>query len=166
MKVKISYEGKTIEIDIPNEEFEKLFKEENKTGYERCDFKKDYWVITSKGDVCSFLEKNDLTDEEFYLFGNYFSDKKIAENMLRAQKLWNNIHRIAAELCKPIKMNEIKTIYTIAYNATKGLVFVQDRFDTRTFGAIWFDSIDNCKKVIDEYKEDLIWYFTEFKDRI
>ena len=28
MKVKMSYEGKTIEVDIPNEEFEKtLFKD-------------------------------------------------------------------------------------------------------------------------------------------
>ena len=44
-----------------------------------------------------------------------------------------------------------------------GVSFV---FRTRNFGAIYFDSKETANAAIDEFHDELIWYFTEYKDSL
>lgn len=48
MKVQMTYNGKTVEVEAADEQFEKLFVEEKKkTGYEREENNKFYWFMDS-----------------------------------------------------------------------------------------------------------------------
>lgn len=164
MKAQLIYNGKAIEVDVSEDQIEKLFDEKKKTGYEPPQYKETYFYIDCEGDVCSDYNTMLHGDYKAYQFGNCYRDKALAENMARAQKLWNTIHRRAVELCEPIKISDKKKICQIVF-FTSGTIYPLDRSDTRTFGTVWFDTEKHCQQVIDEFKDELMWYFTEFKDR-
>lgn len=161
MKVQMTYNGKTVEVEVADEQFEKLFAE-NKTGYEKSE---NYYLINAHGEV---MDSSDFDDEYLekkrYEFSNYFSDKSVAENMARAQRLWNRIHRRAVELCEPIYQRKDGRLYTICFEPQDNKIFADD-WVTRHFGEIYFDTEEHCQQVIEEFHDELLWYFTEFKDR-
>lgn len=164
MKVQMTYNGKTVEVEVADEQFEKLFAEK-KTGYERVSAT-SYWRIGSEGlALGGDADYNTATDRCRYEFANYFSDKTVAENMARAQRLWNRIHRRAVELCEPIQTTQTIQYYVISYDVTLNKVVVGGWTTFRGFGAVYFDTEAHCKQVIDEFWDELLWYFTEFKDR-
>lgn len=165
MKVQMTYNGKTVEVEVADEQFEKLFVDK-KTGYEKVSAT-SYWHIDSDGVVLEEADYNTYSARCRYKFANYFSDKTVAENMARAQRLWNNIHRRAVELCKPVNVSQKGTLYHIVFKVghNRNNIVHLSRFDTRSFGTVWFDTEEHCKQVIEEFHDELLWYFTEFKDR-
>lgn len=160
MKVQMTYNGKTVEVEVADEQFEKLFTE-IKTGYEKSE---NYYLINAHGEVIDPSD-NKYLEKKRYEFANYFSDKTVAENMARAQRLWNRIHRRAVELCEPIQTTQTIQYYVISYDVTLNKVVVGGWTTFRGFGAVYFDTEAHCKQVIDEFWDELLWYFTEFKDR-
>lgn len=84
--------------------------------------------------------------------------------MARAQRLWNKIHRRAVELCDPVYQGEDDWYFTICYDPKSSNIYA-DNWITRRFGEIRFDTKEHCKQVIIEFQDELLWYFTEFKDR-
>lgn len=161
MKVQMTYNGKTVEVEVADEQFEKLFADK-KTGYEKSE---KYYLINAHGEV---MDSSDFDDEYLeknrYEFANYFSDKSVAENMALAQRLWNRIHRRSVELCDPVDIRKNSWYYTINFDPISGDIYA-DNWITRRFGAIYFDTKEHCHKVIDEFHDELLWYFTQFKDR-
>lgn len=164
MKVQMTYNGKTVEVEVADEQFEKLFAEK-KTGYERSKKSESYWSIGYDGSITWLHDYHNDYDNKVHKNSNYFSDKSVAENMARAQRLWNLIHRRAVELCEPICVYKAGTIYQIVFMTSDNNIIPLPRVDTRSFGTVWFDTEEHCQQVIDEYHDELLWYFTEFKDR-
>lgn len=164
MKVTITKDGRSVEAEIPDEQFEKLFADK-KTGYERVNRGSHYYGINAMINAQCFTEDTGSYEKNLYDSGNYFSDKTVAENMARAQRLWNKIHRRAIELCEPIQTTQMIQYYVISYDMTLNKVVVGGWTTFRGFGAVYFDTEAHCKQVIDEFHDELLWYFTEFKDR-
>lgn len=162
MKAQLICNGKTIEVEVADEQFEKLFVDK-KTGYERVS-ETSYWRIGSEGLVIGDADYNTAADRCRYEFANYFSDKSVAENMARAQRLWNNIHRRAVELCEPVYQRKDNWYFTICFDPKSSKLYADD-WITRRFGLIYFDTVEHCEQVINEFRDELMWYFTEFKDR-
>lgn len=163
MKVTITKDGKSVEAEIPDEQFEKLFADK-KTGYERVNKGSHYYGINAMINAQSFTEYNGSYEKNLYDSGNYFSDKTVAENMARAQCLWNKIHRRAVELCEPVSALKEGLVYTIYYSKSNGRIHATAEYGIH-FGAIYFDTKEHCRQVINEFKDELLWYFTEFRDR-
>lgn len=165
MKVQMTYNGKTVEVEVADEQFEKLFAEKKNTGYEKVEKGKQYLYVDSFGNVSPDVAGWTLNwDNKRYENANYFSDEEIANNMARAQKLWNQIHRRSVELCEPIYQRKDGSLYTICFDPQYNKIFADD-WVTRHFGEIYFDTEEHGNQVINEFRDELLWYFTQFKDR-
>ena len=169
MKAKLIIEGKEIEIEISEEEYKKLQpSEEKKTGYERVPKRGDYFYESGKGDVGTDIEDCYDIDDEYYESANYYSDKTVAENNARADKLMRQLRRFSVEHRKRgVNLNDMDTkkhcIYYDYGNNTLGTAFT---LCAKTFGTIFFDSEETAQAAIDEFRDELIWYFTEYKDSL
>ena len=169
MKAKLIIENKEIEIEISEEEYKKLQpSEEKKTGYERVPESDIYFYTYPSGCVETTCETCYDIDDECYESANYYSDKTVAENNTRADKLMRQLRRFAVEHreCE-VNFNNINTEkYYMYYDYDDNELGVRFVFRTRNFGAIYFDSEETANAAIDEFHDELIWYFTEYKDSL
>ena len=169
MKAKLIIENKEIEIEISEEEYKKLHSpEEKKTGYERVPESDIYFYANTKGDVETACEDCYDVDDEYYESANYYSDKTVAENNARADKLMRQLRRFSVEHREcGVNFNDTNTKkYCIYYdygNNTLGTAFT---LCAKTFGTIRFDSEETAQAAIDKFRNELIWYFTEYKDSL
>lgn len=169
MKAKLIVEGKEFPIEIQDPELQKLLTPQKKTGYERVDAGQKYWVQNTRGDVCWGTESIFFTgNNEFYDSANYYSDETIAKNNARADKLMRQLRRFAVEHRKSEIdwHNESQCKYYI-YNETNTTNLDIDYCHiTRYFGGIYFDTAEAAQLAIDTFRDELIWYFTEYKDSL
>lgn len=166
MKAKLIIKGKEIEIEISEEEYKKL--QPSETGYERVSKSGDYFHESGKGDVESEIEDCYNIDNEYYESANYYSDKTVAENNARADKLLRQLRRFSVEHRKyktnfnSINARRFYIIYQCEINEIKPYHTSYAIY----FGAIYFDSEETAQAAIDEFHDELIWYFTEYKDSL
>lgn len=169
MKAKLIIEDKEIEIEISEEEYKKLQpSEEKKTGYERVSKSSDYFYVSYNDKVDATVEDCYDVDNECYESANYYSDKTVAKNNARADKLMRQLRRFSVEHREDgVNLNDVNTRqYCIYYdygNNTLGTAFT---LCAKTFGVICFDSDETALAAIDEFRDELIWYFTEYKDSL
>ena len=169
MKAKLTIDNKEIEVEISEEECKKLqSSEEKKIGYERVSEDDDYFYASSRGYVETACEDYYDVDNEYYESANYYSDKTVAENNARADKLMRQLRRFSVEHREDgVNLNDVNTRqYCIYYdygNNTLGTAFT---LCAKTFGARYFDSEETTQAAIDEFRDELIWYFTEYKDSL
>ena len=166
MKATLIIEGKEIEIEISEEEYKKL--QPSETGYERVSKSGDYFHESGKGDVESEIEDCYNIDNEYYESANYYSDKTVAINNARADKLMRQLRRFSVEHREDgINLNDIHTKkFFITYNYENNELRLGYTFQLKTFGVICFDSREVVNDAIDKFHDELIWYFTEYKDSL
>ena len=169
MKAKLIIEDKEIEIEISEEEYKKLqLSEEKITGYERVPELDIYYYAHSRGYVETACEDCYDVDDEYYESANYYSDKTVAENNARADKLMRQLRRFSVEHRKykanfnSINARRFYIIYQCEINEIKPYHTSYAIY----FGAIYFDSEETAQAAIDEFHDELIWYFTEYKDSL
>ena len=169
MKAKLIIEGTEIEVEISEEECKKIQPpEEKETGYERVSESDVYFYAYPSGCVETACEDCYDIDDECYESANYYWDKLVAENNARADKLMRQLRRFAVEHreCE-VNFNNINTEkYYMYYDYDDNELGVSFVFRTRNFGAIYFDSKETANAAIDEFHDELIWYFTEYKDSL
>ena len=169
MKAKLIIENKEIEVEISEEEYKKLQPpEEKKTGYERVPESDVYFYTYPSGCVETTCETCYDIDDECYESANYYSDKTVAENNARADKLMRQLRRFSVEHReRGVDFNDTNTKkYCIYYdygNNTLGTAFT---LCAKTFGTIRFDSEETAQAAIDKFRNELIWYFTEYRDSL
>ena len=168
MKAKLIVNNKEIEIEISEEELNKLENSAQiKTGYERL-YDKDYYVDNSYGDVEKIFDGEFDYGYEYYSAANYYSDYTVAENNARADKLMRQLRRFAVEHRK----NEIclsnlnKRAHYICYDHINRCLNIAGNNTYQTYETIYFDSEDNAQLAISIFHDELIWYFTEYKDSL
>ena len=169
MKAKLIIEDKETEIEISEEEYKKLQpSEEKKTGYERVSELDIYFYANSRGYVETACEDYYDVDNEYYESANYYSDKTIAENNARADKLMRRLRRFSVEHrgCG-VDFNSTKTEkHYIYYDCVHDELRTTYTFYAGVFGVIYFDSEETANAAIDAFRDELIWYFTEYKDSL
>ena len=178
MKAKLIIEDKEIEIEISEEEYKKLqpieeYKklqpiEEKKTGYERMPESNIYYYANPKGDVDTTIEDCYDVDNECYESANYYSSETVAKNNARADKLMRQLRRFAVEHREcGVNLNDINTKKNyICYDYEDNELRISLMFSTRVFGVINFDSEETAQAAINEFHDELMWYFTEYRDSL
>lgn len=169
MKAKLIIENKEIEIEISEEEYKKLQpSEEKKTGYERVSESDIYFCANSRGYAETACEDYYDVDNEYYESANYYSDKTVAENNARADKLMRQLRRFSVEHRKyKTNFNSINaTRFYIIYQCEINEIKPYHTSYAIYFGAIYFDSEEIAQAAIDEFHDELMWYFTEYKDSL
>ena len=167
MKAKLIIEGKEIEIEISEEEYKKLQPpKEKKTGYERVPDPNGYFYVNAKGEVEYGVDLYDYLDDKYYDIANYYSSDFVAENNARADKLMRQLRRFAVEHREcGVNFSDTDTKkYCIDYDYDDGELRISFVFCSKKFGAIYFDSEETTQAAIAEFRDELIWYFTEYKE--
>ena len=166
MKATLIIEGKEIEIEISEEEYKKLHPSE--TGYERVAESDIYFYANTKGDVETACEDCYDIDDEYYESANYYSDKTVAENNARADKLMRQLRRFAVQHREPgINFNNANTAkFYIICDYENDELRANYISCAKIFGTIYFDSKETAQAAIDKFHDELIWYFNEYKDSL
>lgn len=173
MKVSAVLEvnGKEIKLEIPEEEIKKLIEaseQQKKTGYERSENRSTYYCIDYDGQVTSDCDCKADEDNSCYETANYYSDKTVAENNARADALMRKLRRFAVEHReKEFCWNDETQIkYEIYYYHKDQDINTSPCQTCQNFGSIYFDTLETAKAAIEEFKDELLWYFTEYKDSL
>ena len=169
MKAKLIVEGKEFPIEIQDPELQKLLTSQKKTGYERVGAGQTYWLQDVNGKVCWDTESVCfIGDNNDYNSANYYSDETIAKNNSRADKLMRQLRRFAVEHRKSkIDWNDESQDKYYIYNETNTDNLEIDYCHiTRYFSGIYFDTQEAAKLAIDTFHDELVWYFTEYKDSL
>ena len=168
MKAKLIVEGKEFEVDINHPELEKLIKPEKKTGYERVENDDFYFFETTEGTIESSSDIHCLEDDASYRVANYYSSPIIAENNARADRLMRQLRRFAAEHRKEEidwnNYNEVK--WNVYFDYSEKDFFINYCPHQKDLFGIYFDSEKTAELAIETFHDELIWYFTEYKDSL
>lgn len=168
MKAKLLIDNKEFAVEISDEELEKLKnKAVKKTGYERVVYNERYYSYRGLC-VTSFIEGQNSKDDNLYDSGEYYSDITVAENNLRADMLMRRLRRFAVEHREESLSweNETQTKYFICYDYDSKYLDIDIRRLQCDFGVIYFDSRATAQLAIETFYNELIWYFTEYKDSL
>lgn len=166
MKAKLIIEDKEIEVEISEEEYKKLLPLE--TGYERVPESDIYFYANTKGYVETACEDCYDVDDEYYESANYYSDKTVAKNNARADKLMRQLRRFSVEHREyGVNLDNANAKkYCIYYDYENDKLGRGLALCSKFFGTIYFDSEETAQAAIDEFRNELIWYFTEYRDSL
>lgn len=156
MKAKLKVNGKEFEVDISDEQA-KALTESKRTGFERVSIGNKYFTI--KIERGYYMETNETYAEEAYLSSRYFNDNYLRDCYIRAMQLFLKLSQWQA-------LNDTTSSpdgYKIAYDKS-GISWIRTTY--REFGSISFSSREKVKEAIEVFRNDLEWYFNEFKPRL
>ena len=140
--------------------------EKPKTGYERVEFGQQYY---SDGSNRSYYEE---TEEEYdmddcnYRTACYYSDETIAKNNARADELMRRLRQWQALNDKPVDWGNDKVKWDIGYDCDTGEIDIRCRYRFRNTNTIYFTTKAKTEEAIEVFKDDLLWYFTEYRQRL
>ena len=156
MKI-LELDGKRYElVEIPEE------PKPRKTGYERK--LNDTYYMDVSGGVILTTDRNFSADFAAFESANYYADEQLAKDNARADALMRNLRRFSAEgrKRKIDWANENQLKFNIVQS--NGKVRVGWTTFYRNQGAIYFDSKELVEAAIEKYRDELMWYFTQYQD--
>lgn len=138
------------------------------TGYERAEPGDYYYFYDSHGGALEEQETNDEFDIAEYDHGNYYTNKELAERNAKAERLLRQLRRFSVKYRKnELDFNNHDQIkYYIFYNYIEGSLDYDHADSKRCFGQIYFDTMELAQFAIDTFYDELMWYFTEYKDNL
>lgn len=167
MIAKLIVEGKEFPIEIQDPELQKLLAPPKKTGYERVNIGNCFfWDCGDK--VVWETDSRNTDDNSLYEVANYYLSKTVAENNARADKLMRQLRRFAVEHRENNTdwHNNSQHKYYIYYDYLGNDLIIDFVQSTRDFGCIYFDTKEIAQAALDTFHDELIWYFTEYKDSL
>ena len=168
MLAKLIVEGLEFPIEIQDPELQKLLMPQKKTGYERVDKDQTYYIQDlNEGIVWTSEYYNDDSNAD-YNTANYYSDKSVAKNNARADSLMRKLRRFAVEHRKyeiDWTNGQISKYYICVKNATNEIVY-NCAYTVQGFNTIYFDTKETVELAINTFYNELVWYFTEYKDSL
>jgi len=141
-----------------------LEEKKKKTGYERVREGEKYWNIRGG----SFLDDDNFLNV-LYLHGDYINNKKLAENIARAEILKYKLRRYAALNGGIPSQADWGNSHVAKYEIigeSDNFIHATKNFESRAIGAVYFKDIKACEKAMVIFKDELIWYFTEFEEML
>ena len=145
---------KLLEMD-----FEEIKKSENP--YERVDNGGRYYIINSHGSVQFFQELNDDTDNRLFNALNYFNNKNYAEYVVFKENLMRKLDKFAWENNARVVdcCAGSKKYYITLFSQSKELMVDWD-YGYDVSNTVYFTSHEIAVKALEEFKEDLMKFYT------
>ena len=147
-------------------------KEKKKTGYERVGKGEFYYAISSLKEAIEFSGDDFLSSntEKRLKTASYFNDENLAKNIARAERLIYQLRRYAAlngGIPSKDDWNDFEIFkYFVVCNYRKNEIYATYISTQRDSFQIYFKDIKACEKAIEIFKDELIWYFTEFEEQL
>ena len=163
-------DGREIAVDISEETLKEIEKPVKKTGYEINTVNDLWYFVDDESHVLDTSESLITTDfrDNHYNNANFYTDKTVAENNARADALKRKLRRFAVEhRNKKLDWNNFfEKKWEIYYFHPDKIIRIAVNTNSRGFGSISFDTKEAAEAAVEEFKDELIWYFTEYKDSL
>lgn len=169
MKVELKANGKTVQVEMTEEQAKilGLVEERSRTGYERVEVEETYYLVEVDDEITN-MKHNGQLDRDCYDVGNYYSNKTIAENNARADRLQRCLRQWQAQNDEPISVedwnNESKKKWFIIYSSEE--MYAEYYYIMRLPNTIYFATKEKAEEAIEVFKDELLWYFTEYVQRL
>lgn len=160
MKAKLVVEGKEFDIEILDPKLQELIVPKKKTGYERVSHDEFYYSVNTESELSWYKECCDTCDDSLYNNANYYESEFVAAQNTRADTLMRQLRRFAVEHRKNDRPSERYYIYYIKQ------VGLQVTRGTDKHIGPWFDTLHAASQAIEAFRDELTWYFTEYKDSL
>lgn len=140
-----------------------------KTGYESLGTGETYYLVDVDDEITT-MKYDSRLDRDCYDVGNYYSDKVIAENNARADRLLRQLRQWQALNDKPISQSDWedngKNKWCILYSYGAEKLYVDYFHYIRLHNVIYFTTKEKAEEAIEVFKDELLWYFTEYVQRL
>ena len=173
MKVELKVNDKSVQVEITKEQAKilGLVEERSRTGYERVDEDDSYFVDDTINDGHEVIGGGGtLVNDLYYNNGNYYNDETIVENNARADKLFRCLRQWQAQNDEVISVedwnNESKKKWFIIYSYSSEEMYAEYYYIIRLPNTIYFATKEKAEEAIEVFKDELIWYFTEYVQRL
>lgn len=165
-EVKLIVDGKEITAKISNDDIKMINNKVKKTGYERVKSDEEcYHVYDGRVEEC--CEDCYGNNDEIYLAGNYYNDEQLASDVARAEILIRSMRQWQSLNDKPVDWNDEHCLkYDLYYNYNKKQILIGIASISRNMEQLYFSSKDKAIEAIKVFYGDLIWYFTEYRQRL
>lgn len=169
MKVELKANGKTVQVEMTEEQAKilGLVEERSRTGYERVEVEETYYLVEVDDEITN-MKHNGQLDRDCYDVGNYYSNKTIAENNARADRLLRHLRQWQAQNDEPISVedwnNESKKKWFIIYSSEE--MYAEYYYIMRLPNTIYFTTKEKAEEAIEVFRDELLWYFTEYVQRL
>lgn len=165
MKAKLIVEGKEFNIEILDPKLQELIVPK-KTGYERTGESGIFYLENDCGIKITYDRPDDSYANASYERANYYSSKIVAENNIRADTLMRQLRRFAVEHRKDELdwSDNSQSKFFIVYEY--GKLDIDFDISYKIHGVIYFDSQKTAELAAKTFHDELIWYFTEYKDSL
>ena len=168
MLAKLIVEGKEFDIEIQDPKLKELLTPKKKTGYERVGSNCNYWSEDEFDIIQHLCGEEDEVIDQIYENAKYYSSEEVAENNSRADKLMRQLRRFVVEhRTSDFGWSTHSVKYLIYYDHYhKRLSFCSGGNGHQVYGSIYFDTSEEARLAIETFKDELIWYFTEYRDSL
>lgn len=180
MQVELKVNDKSVQAEISEEQLKKmglfeqlkelgLVEDKPKTGYERVKVEETYYLAEVDDEIKNMKHDSQL-DQDCYGIGNYYSDKTIAENNARADRLLRQLRQWQALNDKSISVEDWedngKNKWCIIYGYGLEKLYVDYFHCIRLHNVIYFTTREKAEEAIEVFRDELIWYFVEYQQRL
>lgn len=168
VNVELVVNGQKHHAYLTKAEWEELQKKMVKhTGYERVPMNHDYYYVDEASEVQVDKDLRKDIDDRSYEIANYYTNKQLAQDCARADTIMRRLRRFAAEVNDDaIKWNNFIKKYSVAYHPKLCNLEVCETAYYKIPGAIYFDTHEKARQAIEKFRDDLIWYCTEYQERL
>lgn len=171
MQVELKVNDKSVRVEMTEEQLKELgLIEEQRTGYERVKKGEMYYLVDIYNNIMRVTEDNDQGDKQCYSIGNYYSDKIISENNAHADRLLRQLRRWQAQNDEVISKEDWEDQglkkYSIIYDYSSNVFYAGRTWWMRGPNNIYFKSREKAEEAIEVFKDELLWYFTEYVQRL
>lgn len=146
-----------------------MVEDKPKTGYESLGTGETYYLVDVDDEITT-MKYDSRLDRDCYDVGNYYSDKVIAENNARADRLLRQLRQWQALNDKPISQSDWedngKNKWCILYSYGAEKLYVDYFHYIRLHNVIYFTTKEKAEEAIEVFKDELLWYFTEYVQRL
>lgn len=165
MKAVLMVNGKEFPIEIQDPALINILNGK-KTGYDRVSKLRGYYSVNDENIVVCHSEQNDYRDKQRFEAANYYSDKRVAEDNARADRLMRELRRYAVEhrTSEVNWDNSDQKKYCIYYNHHS--LSINDVTIMCMCGTVYFDTRSVAEQAIELFKNELVWYIEKYKDTL
>lgn len=166
MKIKAIVDGVEKWVELPKESVDAIRNGDFPiTGYEKGKDSEFMFFVSGTGSVeSSRVGALPIGHKEtYYRCGNYYTSKTIAENNARADELMRRMRRFAAFNGGVSRCDNEGDHWEIYYNHQDKKLKADECYGgCQTLFSIYFASEYHALKAIEEFRDDLMWYFTQY----
>lgn len=149
MKAILKINGKEIEVEVSEDQIEKMTKKKNP--FERVAICQKYFYIGILGDIGTFTERNDANDKLAYSIANYCTDKDLIQQQAWRETLNRLLWRWQYENDEPIKWQTLTDQkFAIHYDFVDEEFFVCVFYGSYKSGDVHFTTKEKAEQAIEE----------------